>query len=214
MKDDTAAGKVLEAYKTHTPARRRGGRGGGRGQNCGRGRGDGGRGGGSARRATSADRVEPNDNQSTAPVPPPPPQQQSQQSAATANPFGILANQYVDNDEIPTDLDDAAAGGFDADFAAEGNNNSNTSSANYSVASARRVSVIPHSLQSQVTAHANHACRRLPILLLSKLFPSPNVKSPSSRQMNKIAAPKMALLILCGLITQRLSATIKLLALR
>jgi hypothetical protein len=78
----------------------------------------------------------------------------------------------VDNDEIPTDLDDAAAGGFDADFAAEGNNNSNTSSANYSVASARRISAIPHSSQSQVTAHAHHACRRLPALAKQALSES------------------------------------------
>ena len=66
VKDDTAAGKVLEAYKTHTPARCRGGRGGGRGQHRGRGRGGRGRGGGSARRATSADRVEPNKGDETA----------------------------------------------------------------------------------------------------------------------------------------------------
>jgi hypothetical protein len=115
----------LAAFKDHTLARRRTGRGG-RGASR-----DGGRrrGGGYARRASSVYRdviQQPPPPMLVQPPPilkqPPPP------PPANNNPFQALACQYVDNGEIPLDLDDAATGGFDADLAAEGNNKTNSAS--------------------------------------------------------------------------------------
>jgi hypothetical protein len=64
----------------------------------------------------------------------------------------------LDNDEIPLDFDDATAGGFDADFAAEGNANStNSASTHYMIASARHTKALTNTALPPFPA--NHACR-------------------------------------------------------
>jgi hypothetical protein len=62
-------------------------------------------------------------------------------------------------------LDDAAAGDFDADFAAEGNNKTNSASTHYTVASARHTKALAH--------NANRTfCRQLPSIARQALSES------------------------------------------
>jgi hypothetical protein len=155
--DESNAKLVSEAFDTLMKSReaaraegggRRPGRGGRGRTPCGR-------------RATSSEKL---------PLPPPPPPlsilknpvlpqtppiNQPPTSPSPTNPYESLANQYVDNDEIPSDYDDDAA--FDHEFSTNSSNNPKAQSSSYTTSTpfARRTSSTHHHTPP-TTTRCNH----------------------------------------------------------